>query len=551
MKVCPVCGIEYADDLKFCPADGHTLRAASPAATLVGQVIADSYYVQRKLGEGGMGEVYLAEHVKMGRKSAIKVMSAAMAHDPDSVARFNREAKNASQINHPNVCAIYDFGETPDGLIFLAMEFVEGEPLTALLAREGTLALPRAVDITRQVGEALQAAHDLGIVHRDLKPDNVMLMRRGNQDVVKVVDFGIAKAVGAEQAGQKVTKTGFVVGTPDFMSPEQLSGDPLDGRSDLYSLALVFYQMVTGTLPFTADSAQEAMVKRLTDQPVPLAAARPDLKFPPEVQAVLDRALARRASDRYASVTLFAQDLIAASGGGATQQLRATRQAGDQRTQAMEPGAKPPAGPPRARAPAKPKRRAPVLAIAVVTVAVIGGGAAGVMVLLGNEGPADTSGVGGTATPADSPAISLASESVPSGGGDTARPVGTDPIQTSRDPDRNSSTAGRSGGGGAPSGGAVQPPPRDLGTTRNDIIRLSRDPTDANRDQLRAYARDAALPDSLRANAASGLAEAFYFELHMLDSALTWANLAVALDPSKSSYQTVRDQIRAELGRSN
>ena len=208
MKICPVCSTEYADDVKFCPSDGQTLRSAAPggASDLVGQVIADRYHVTKKLGEGGMGQVYLAEHVKMGRRSAIKVMNPAMVHDPDAVARFNREASNASRITHPNVCAIYDFGETPDGLIYLAMEFIEGEPLTDLLEREGALLVPRAVTIFLQVAEALQAAHDLSIVHRDLKPDNIMLTRRkSGADVVKVVDFGIAKAVGGDQPGQKVT----------------------------------------------------------------------------------------------------------------------------------------------------------------------------------------------------------------------------------------------------------------------------------------------------------------------------------------------------------
>jgi len=219
VKICPICATEYRDDVRFCPNDGQTLRSSGPTKDLVGQVLADRYHIMKKLGEGGMGQVYLAEHVKMGRRSAIKVMNPSMVHDPEAVARFNREAANASRISDSHVCAIYDFGETPDGLIYLAMEFVEGEPLTDLLAREGALPVARAADICIQVAAALQAAHDLGIVHRDLKPDNIMLTRvRDRADAVKVVDFGLAKAVGGETGSQKVTRTGLVVGTPRWMA---------------------------------------------------------------------------------------------------------------------------------------------------------------------------------------------------------------------------------------------------------------------------------------------------------------------------------------------
>ena len=165
MKVCPTCGKEYDGDTRFCPDDGTTLR--SGGTEIIGSVVADRFHIIKKLGEGGMGAVYLGEHVKMGRKSAIKVMAQAMSQDADSIARFNREAENAARINHPNVCAIYDFGETGDGMIYLAMEFVEGEALTELLNREGALAPKRAANILQQTAEALQAAHDLGIVHRD------------------------------------------------------------------------------------------------------------------------------------------------------------------------------------------------------------------------------------------------------------------------------------------------------------------------------------------------------------------------------------------------
>jgi len=310
VKTCPKCDKEYDDATKFCPTDGSTLRSAA-GEDIIGSVIADRYHVIRKLGEGGMGQVYLAEHVKMGRMSAIKVMTQALANDMDAVGRFNREAANASKISHPNIAAIYDFGETPEGLIYLAMEFVEGESLTKLCEALGALPAPRAAEIARQVASALEAAHERGIVHRDLKPDNIMISRgRDGADLVKVVDFGIAKA--AEGAGQKVTRTGLVVGTPEYMSPEQLTGDTLDGRSDLYALALVTFNMLTGMLPFTGQTTQEALLKRLTDRPLSLAEARSDLVWPPALQAVLDRALSRLASDRYQHASEFGDAIVAA-----------------------------------------------------------------------------------------------------------------------------------------------------------------------------------------------------------------------------------------------
>jgi serine/threonine protein kinase len=308
LKVCPQCGTEYPANARFCEIDGTALRGAAVGSDLVGSIIADRYHVMKKLGEGGMGQVYLVEHVKMGRKSALKVMHPGMVKDVDAISRFNREAANASRIAHANVAAVYDFGETADGIIYLAMEFVDGPPLTKLIEETGGLPPKRAAEITRQTAEALAVAHDMGIVHRDLKPDNIMIGKtRDGDDIVKVVDFGIAKAAG--NAAQKVTKTGLVVGTPDYMSPEQLAGDALDGRSDIYALGLVTFNMLTGTLPFPSDSAQESMIMRLTDKPKTLAEMRPEVAWPAEVQTVLDKALERDASLRYQNATDFGRDL--------------------------------------------------------------------------------------------------------------------------------------------------------------------------------------------------------------------------------------------------
>jgi serine/threonine-protein kinase len=309
-KVCPTCGAEYPANERFCQRDGTALRSTGGASAddLLGAVIGERYHVIRKLGEGGMGQVYLAEHVKMGRKSAVKVMNPIMTHDADAISRFNREASNASRINHPNVAAIYDFGETPDGLIYLAMEYVEGDTLTHVVRAHGALPVRRAAEIVRQGAEALTVAHEMGIIHRDLKPDNIMIAKgRDGLDLVKVVDFGIAKA--AELESQKVTRTGMVVGTPEYMSPEQLSGDVLDGRSDLYSLALVAFNMLTGQLPFPSDSAQRSMIMRLTERPRSLAEMMPGVRWPADVQAVMDKALEREADRRYTIANEFGRAL--------------------------------------------------------------------------------------------------------------------------------------------------------------------------------------------------------------------------------------------------
>ena len=297
-------------DQRFCPRDGSTLRAP-PGSDLVGSILADRYHVIRRIGEGGMGQVYLAEHVKMKRKSAVKVLHQGMVHDPDAISRFNREASNASQIQHPNVAAIYDFGETPEGLIYLAMEFVDGEPLTKIIERHGALTAARAADIGQQVASALEAAHDMGIIHRDLKPDNIMIARgRAGEDVAKVVDFGIAKAMEADD--QKVTKTGLAIGTPEYMSPEQLGGDQLDSRTDIYSLGLVTFNMLTGQLPFPSVVSREALIMRLTEKPRTLAEIRNDVVWPAELQAVMDKALANHPADRYQHVSQFGRELVTA-----------------------------------------------------------------------------------------------------------------------------------------------------------------------------------------------------------------------------------------------
>ena len=317
-RVCSLCEAEYEADQKFCPNDGAPLRAAESGDGLVGQIVADRYRILSTLGEGGMGRVYLAEHIRMGRQCAVKVISPALASTDAAVARFNREAANASQINHPNVVQVYDFGEGPNHTLYLAMEYIEGETITSIIRREGPLSLRRAATIARQVADALGAAHRRGIVHRDLKPDNILVTRQfDDTEMVKVVDFGIAKTVQSDSTdpeapgGQTVTTVGVSVGTPEYMSPEQLAGERLDTRTDIYSLGVVLFNMLTGDLPYPRVTSRENLIRRLMTPPRTLREVRPGPSWPDAAQQVLDRALASDLDKRYATAAEFGRDLAA------------------------------------------------------------------------------------------------------------------------------------------------------------------------------------------------------------------------------------------------
>ncbi len=297
-RVCPQCGGEYETGDRFCPKDGTPLRPKAGGDPLVGRVIADRYLILAPLGEGGMGRVYLAEHVKMNRQCAVKVMNPSLIHDTESLQRFAREASSAARILHPNVAAVFDYGEA-DKIVYLVMEFVDGEPLSVILAREGALDPRRAVDIARQIADGLHAAHELGIVHRDLKPDNVIVARtKAGKEVPKVVDFGIAKALTDSQE-DALTRSGLVIGTPEYMSPEQLLGDPVDARADIYSLGCILYQMLTGEPAFKADSREQMIRRRLHEAPPHVRDLLPDL--PRRLDTLITHMLARSPNDRLAS----------------------------------------------------------------------------------------------------------------------------------------------------------------------------------------------------------------------------------------------------------
>jgi len=299
-KVCPQCANEYLTTDRFCPRDGSPLRPKGGDDPLIGRIIADRYLILAKLGEGGMGRVYLGEHMKMNRQCAIKVMNPNLVNDTDSATRFAREASNAARILHPNVAAVFDYGEA-DKIVYLVMEFVDGEPLSTILEREGALDPRRAVDLARQIADGLGAAHELGLVHRDLKPDNVIVARSRNQrEIPKVVDFGIAKAVtGMDQEG--LTRSGLVIGTPEYMAPEQLLGDPVDARADVYSLGCILYQMLTGIQAFAGDTREQMIRRRLHEAPPHVREVVPGI--PRQLDGIITKMLARSSSGRFANGT--------------------------------------------------------------------------------------------------------------------------------------------------------------------------------------------------------------------------------------------------------
>ena len=307
MRVCPMCGREFDDSMRFCPQDATELQTVVPAAdALVGQVIADRYYLARLLGEGGMGRVYLADQLQFARQCAVKIIHPRLAHDKDAAQRFRREAANAARIIHSNVVTTYDSGETANGVLYLAMEFVPGESLGEIIARDGRLAPERAVELAAQVASGLVAAHNVGVVHRDLKPDNVLITRDAEgRECAKIVDFGVAKIAGSDS--QDVTRVGQLIGTPAYMSPEQLAGEVVDGRSDLYSLGCLFYAMLTGTSP-QSESTGESLIRRRLTEPAPrVRAQRPELS--PGLDEFLACALAPHRDERFQNAVAFREAL--------------------------------------------------------------------------------------------------------------------------------------------------------------------------------------------------------------------------------------------------
>ena len=314
MRQCPQCQTTCEELHKFCPSCGFPIGkvAQSSDDPLVGRTLPGGYVILDLVGIGGMGRVYRAEQTNLARTVAVKIIHPHLVGEENAAARFITEARAASRLNHPNSVAVIDFGKTPDGQLYLVMEFLRGRDLARIAYEEGPLTIRRIIDVLRQVLAALSEAHHLEIIHRDLKPENIILepLRTGG-DFVKVVDFGLAK-MRIDSADRSITSPGIVCGTPEYMSPEQGRGDPLDARSDLYAVGVILFQLLTGHLPFEAESPTQVVLMHLTAAPPDPRVVAPDRKIPEPIVEVLMRSLAKTPNERFRDADDFSAVLAAA-----------------------------------------------------------------------------------------------------------------------------------------------------------------------------------------------------------------------------------------------
>jgi len=314
--ICQQCGVAIGQWADKCPACGSTqLFTLRPAVDpMEGRMVSGRYRILRKLGQGGMGAVYLAEQPGLGHKVALKFLNANLSQDEGIARRFLNEARSYGLVAHPNAVALHDFGQDEQGNLFISMEYVEGQDLKKLLLQEGRLAMSEAVDIALQLADVLAHAHAQQVVHRDLKPENVVVRRGLRGYHAKVLDFGIARILG--NGATRVTVQGLVAGTPNYMAPEQVEGKEVDARVDIYALGLLLFELLTGQVAIGGTSVAEVLNKQFR-QPTPsLAEVVPELNVP-SLDAIIQKATAKSLEARYASMEAFAADLKAMQATGA------------------------------------------------------------------------------------------------------------------------------------------------------------------------------------------------------------------------------------------
>ena len=306
MPVCATCGTTYGATVRICVRDGTPLATGRTDNQLLGTLLDGKYRIDSFLSAGGMGSVYRALHVMLDKTIAVKVIRNELVTSDEVVARFQREARAASNLHHPNIVSVYDLGQTSDGTLYIAMEFIDGPSLKEVIRRNGPLTPWESIDILRQVASALSSAHQKQIVHRDLKSDNLMLQSEGGRKIVKLVDFGIAKTF---DETTQLTAAGYLLGTPHYMSPEQAAGKPVDHRADLYSLGVILYEMITGEVPFGDGALTSVLVRLATEVPPAPSARRPDARVSPALDAVAMRCLEKDPDRRFQSADEFADAL--------------------------------------------------------------------------------------------------------------------------------------------------------------------------------------------------------------------------------------------------
>jgi len=309
-KYCPRCFEEFDDSLERCPDDGTTLVSAIEE-NLVGQELDERYKILSKLGQGGMGVVYIAEQAMIGRQVALKVLRMEMARDKASVQRFLTEAKAIASLKNSHTITLHDFGITSKGLLYYTMELLEGAPLSKLIKQDGPMPHERAAELMLQVLESLDEAHSRDILHRDIKPDNIFITEERGREYATVLDFGIAKLVG-DQSMETITRTGMICGTPAYLSPEQALGNQAVPASDLYSLGIVFYEMLAGIPPFYENTPMKVLLKHLNQRPDPIHIRNPRVEVPASFDAFLQKALEKEPENRFRDVVEFRDGLRSA-----------------------------------------------------------------------------------------------------------------------------------------------------------------------------------------------------------------------------------------------